>query len=95
MGRKPLYSKEFKLQAVQRTLSEDRPIAEVARDLGIKPHRLYEWRADFLENEPALLDRPPESADQELVRLRAEVARLRQAQEILKKAVAFFAKSPQ
>jgi transposase len=94
MGRKPLYSKEFKQHAVQLTLDNDRPIAEVARELGIMPHRLYEWRANFLENEPALVERSGETPDQEIARLRAENKRLRQEQEILKKAVAFFSQPP-
>ena len=96
MGRKALYSKEFKLQAVQKALDDDRPVAAVARELGIKPHRLYEWRAEFLGSEPSLIeDRRGESPEQELIRLRAENKKLRQEQEILKKAVAYFAQPPQ
>lgn len=96
MGRRPLktYTKEFKAEAVRRALSEDRPIAEVARDLGIKPHRLYQWRSEYLAD-PNRVELPGETAEQELVRLRREVERLRQEREILKKAVAFFAQPPQ
>ena len=95
MGRLQSYSKEFKKQAVQRALLEDRPMAEIARELGIKPHRLYQWRSEYLaetaESEPL----PNETPEQELARLRRDMERLRQERDILKKAVEFFARNPQ
>ena len=36
------FSREFKLQAVQRVLEGDRPAAEIARELGIPAGRLYQ-----------------------------------------------------
>lgn len=43
---KPLknYAKEFKEQAVDLLLSSDRPLVEVARELGITPASLRSWR---------------------------------------------------
>ncbi len=93
MGRGRTYSREFKREAVQRALAEDRPIAEIARELGIKPHRLYQWRSEYLASSEAV-PVVGESPEQELARLRREVERLRQEREILKKAVEFFARDP-
>ncbi len=88
------FSPEFKLEAVQRALVADRSIAEVARDLGIKPHRLYQWRSEYLA-QPGAAAAPKESPDQEVVRLRRELERVRQERDFLKKAVGFFAQNPE
>lgn len=93
MGRLQTYTREFKQQAVQRALLEDRPMAEIARELGIKPHRLYQWRSEYLaesESEPL----PNETPEQEIARLRRDLERTRQERDILKKAVEFFARNP-
>jgi len=95
MGRKKqVYATEFKQEAVRRALSEDRPIAEIARELGIKPHRLYQWRSEYLQH--SRVEDMPEAPnqEQEIHRLRAEVLRLRQERDFLKKAAAFFAQNP-
>ena len=41
------YSREFKIEAVRLTESDDQPVADVARELGIHPNNLYKWRAQF------------------------------------------------
>ena len=93
MARAKKFTKEFKRAAVQRVLVEDTPIVEIARDLGIKPGRLYQWRSEYLLQSDG--EAPPgETPEQELVRLRAELQRVRQEREILKKAVTFFAQNP-
>lgn len=63
--------------------------AEVGELLGVNESTLRNWiRRDIGEGTtPALVERP----DDEVVRLRREVARLRRANEILKTASAFFA----
>ena len=92
-GRGRVFTKEFKREAVQRSLQEDASISEIARELGIKRDRLYQWRNEyFLQSDgEAPVGETPE---QELKRLRRELARVREEREILKKAVEFFAKHP-
>lgn len=88
------FSREFKLQAVQRVVEEDRSIAEVARELGVSATLLGKWKLAYLtQDTPGPL--PKESADQEVRRLRRENERLRQERDFLKKAVGFFAQSPE
>lgn len=95
MGKKKQsYAPEFKRKAVERALRDDRPIAEVARELGIKPHRLYQWRAEFLAKED-VEPLPDETPQQELARLKRDLKRVRQERDILKKAVVFFAQHPE
>ena len=92
--RRQSYSREFKLQAVQRVLEEDRPAAEIARELGLRPKLLYRWKADYLlVAEPETV--PRESPEQEVRRLRRELERVRQERDFLKKAVGFFAQNPE
>jgi transposase len=69
----------------------EKPIAQVARDLGINEGTLGNWvsrdrRARGEQRE----DQVSETERAELVRLRRENATLRMEKEILKKAAAFF-----
>ena len=88
------YSREFKLEAVRLSEEDDRPVADVARDLGIHPNNLYKWRAQFVEEgEEAFPGKGNlSSTDEQLRRLQRENMRLREEREILKKALVFFSK---
>ena len=44
------FSKEFKLEAVR--MCEDRPVAEVARSLGVHDNSIYRWRQELSEDGP-------------------------------------------
>ena len=88
------YSKEFKLQAVQRVVEEDRSLAEVARELGVSATLLGKWKADYLAApQPGPL--PKETPEQQIRRLRRENETLRQERDFLKKAVGFFSRDPE
>lgn len=82
------FSSEFKQEAVRLLKESGRPLAQVARELDIDKTTLRSWQR--------VLDAAPGAAQQvtereELRRLRRENARLKLEQEILKKALAFFA----
>ena len=88
------FTREFKLQAVQRVIDEERPVSEVARELGIHPGLLSTWKAEYLATpQPGPL--PKETPEQELKRLRRDNERLRQERDFLKKAVGFFSQNPE
>src|SRR3954454_22150510 len=87
------YSDELRERATRLALESGRPIAQVARDLGVHKEALRTWvrqaKADAVGGTPSSLA----SAERdELKRLRGEVRELRQANEILKAASVFFAK---
>jgi transposase-like protein len=86
------YPKEFKQGAIDLARRGDRPIAEVARELGIADSCLRNWlkqdQLDRRERDDGLTSAERE----ELRRLRREVSRLKQEKEILRKAAAFFAR---
>lgn len=93
-GKRKKYSKEFKMEAVRQMEDKSRKHTEIARSLGINTSMLYRWQKE-LKNDgvhafPGHGNQTPEA--EELSRLRAEVVRLRQERDLLKKAVTFFAK---
>jgi transposase len=83
------FSDEFKRDAVEIVRSSGKPIAEVARELGIYDSSLGSWvRQDEINRG----ERAGLSSDEsrELSELRRENARLRMERELLKRAVAFW-----
>lgn len=94
MGRPSKYPPEFRREAALLVLSSDRPLAEIARELGVHHKTLGGWVA--LERQAQARAAAPgavnESERAELRRLRKEVAELRMEREILRKAAAYFAK---
>lgn len=89
------YSKEFKLEAIRLLNEKKKPVAEIARELGIKRTVLYRWRDDVNKNgDKALkkLGRPKKAEMSELSLLRQENKDLREERDILKKAAAYFAR---
>jgi transposase len=85
------YPKEFKREAVELLRSSGRPLAQVARELGVSTESLRLWRK---QAEIDAGERDGLSSDEraELRELRREVRVLRQERDLLKKAAAFFAK---
>ena len=85
------YSDELRERAVRLYFESDRPIAHVARDLGVHREALRQW----VRQAEADTGRRPEllSSDEreELKRLRKENAELRRANAILKDASVYFA----
>lgn len=88
------FSREFKVEAVRQVVQEGRSVAAVARDLEISRNLLYRWKrkleADSNEAFPGHGRMKPEQ--EELRRLRRELATVREERDFLKKAIAFFAK---
>jgi len=84
------YTPAYRREAARLVIDTGRPIAHVAREIGIGEQLLGRWVA----LERARADNPPPALDvderAELERLRVEVAELRMDREFLKKATAFF-----
>lgn len=85
------FSDEFKRDAVEIVRSSGKPIAEVARELGIYDSTLGSWVKQDQVNRG---EREGLSTDEreELAELRRENARLRMERELLKRAAAFWVK---
>lgn len=83
------FDEDFKQGAVQLVIETGKPIAQVARDLGINEGTLGNWCAR--ERRARKTDRsldPDERA--ELERLRRDVVELRMQRDVLKRSVALW-----
>ena len=86
------FSPQFKAEAVQMVIETGKPIAEVARDLGVHDGTLGNWVAAWRREHPEP-DQPVTPLEQARVKeLEEENRRLRMENEFLKKAAAFFAR---
>lgn len=98
MGERRTFTKEYKVEAVSLVQQGDRPLSQIARELGIRADLLRKWQRQ-LEQGPGCeagdvfpgQGRLP-SAEEEVRRLRREVETLRQERDFLKRAAAYFAK---
>jgi transposase len=94
MGRPTKYPDAFRKDAVELVRSSGRPIAEVARSLGINEGTLWNWCRAARDATTRAADPGgvSESERDELRRLRKEVVDLRTDKEILRRAAAYFAR---
>ena len=91
MARPKKYPDELVQRGVRLALESGRPIAEVARDLGMHPETLRRRVRRAQADSGARPDLPTTEEREEIRRLRAENFELRRANEILKSASVFFA----
>ena len=91
------YSEAFRKEAVRLANMPDRTATDVARELGIHPGQIYNWRTQFSKLSKGQfkkvdgVDYSKEEID-EIRQLKKEVARLKEERDFLKKATAYFAK---
>ena len=86
------YSEEFKKEAVEYSLSSEKSVEEVARDLGISPHNLTRWRKEYRKRgELAFPGHGKENLtpqEEKLRKLQKELTDTQIEHDILKKALA-------
>lgn len=94
MSKRRQHTKEFKLQAVKLVKEQNVSIAQAARDLDLNYNVLRNWVRDYEADSnvafPGHGKMKPEQ--EEIARLRKEVAKLKMERDILKKAAAYFAR---
>lgn len=89
------YPKEFRDEAVRQVLDRGYPIKEVAKNLSVPAHNLYKWvkqvrPAPERRREEDLLE-----ARRENLKLKADLRRVEEERDILKKAATYFARLPE
>lgn len=88
--RRRRFSDEFKREAVRLAFEGSRPVAEVARELDVRPDLLRRWRRKFEgQGSDELSD-----VERENLRLRRDLRRTEEERDILKKALAIFSDRP-
>jgi transposase len=85
------YDREFREGAVRIVKETSKPIAQIARDLGINEGTLGNWVARDRGSRQGS-DGLSKSEVEELKRLRAEVAELRMERDVLKRSVVLWVK---
>jgi transposase len=93
------YTRAYAARAVRLCEESNRPIAEVARDLGVEYATLYGWmkkagktkRREGPADPVAVPVGSPEAMQAEIERLRRELEHTKKQLEFAKKAAAFFA----
>lgn len=90
------FDAEFKREAVRLVATGGRKASEVARNLGISANLLHRWKQQYREDPahafPGRGHLKPE--DEELQRLKKQLADVTEERDILKKALAIFSKKP-
>jgi transposase len=97
MKRHEPYTQEYKLEAIQ--LAQTQGTAKTAASLGLNVNMLGRWKREHetrtAQGKPVFTGRGVEALtdqEKEIKQLRKELEIARQERDILKKAVAFFAK---
>ena len=91
-----VYTKEFKAEAVALAEKKEKPIGQIATDLGVNENMLRRWMQVSRDAAGSGIQAFPgrgRPRDEELARLRKENRSLREANEILKKAAVIFAQT--
>lgn len=83
---------EFRQRAVQLARTGDKPVAALAKDLGISESCLRNWMAQADADETGGANRLTSAEKKELAELRRRNRQLEVENEILKRAAAYFAR---
>jgi len=88
------YDPAYKLEVCKSVESGHATVAEMSRETGISENTLYIWMKRYRENreKPFVGSGRVLPENEEIVRIRKENKDLREENEILKKAAAYFAK---
>jgi transposase len=84
------YPEEFKIEAVKQVTERSHPVADVGSRIGVSQHSLYEWLKRY--SLPPVERSELQGQAAEIRRLKAELKRVSEERDILKKAAAYFAK---
>jgi transposase len=91
------YDENFKRNAVDLTLQSTRSLRQVADELGISESMLHQWRHRFAPRAGAQTGAPQnlEDATKEIARLRSELVRMQERENVLKKSLGILSETPE
>ena len=92
MQKRRKYSPEFKQGAVEQTNQPGVSCAQVARELGIGANLLSRWKRESEQGRGRVFGGAGSPRDEELAKLKRELARVKKERDFLREAATFFAR---
>jgi len=92
MSKRRRYSAEFKREAVALTRQPGVSCRQVALDIGVNPNMLTRWRREAEEASGKAFSGSGSPRDEEIAKLKRELAKVKKERDFLKEAATFFAK---
>jgi len=91
-GRRQRFTRDFKLEAVRLLELGQKPATQLALELGIRRNMLYKWQRELGAKGTKAFPGRGRTGQSEIERLKAELEKVTEERDILKKAAAYFAK---
>lgn len=88
------YDETFKKETVKYILENDKSVAQVARETGVNTNTLYGWIKKYSDQPEVKAVQTFSTSEAEHKALQKQLRDLEEENEILKKAMHYFAKSP-
>lgn len=88
------YTREYKQEAVALVQQSKQPISHIANSLGINDNLLRRWIKELSETSRAAFPGNGNPRDEEVARLKRELAEVKRERDFLREAAAYFAKQP-
>ncbi|EAQ32296.1 Transposon related ORF, HTH transcriptional regulator [Idiomarina baltica OS145] len=92
MTKRRKYSTEFKREAVEQTRQPGVSCRQVALEIGVNPNMLSRWKRELEEAPGSAHKGSGTPRDEEVARLKRELARIKKERDFLREAATFFAK---
>ncbi|MBS7743543.1 transposase [Chelatococcus sp. HY11] len=86
------FAPEFKEEAVRQVIERGYSVPDVASRLGVSAHSLYKWVKALSPDRSEQQSKELLEARSEILRLRAEMRRVEEERDLLKKAARYFAR---
>lgn len=92
MQKRRKYSPEFKQGAVEQASQPGVSCAQVARELGIGANLLSRWKRESDQGRERAFGGTGSPRDEEMAKLKRELARVKKERDFLREAATFFAR---
>jgi transposase len=93
-GKGKRYDESFKKETVKYIAENNKSVAQVAREVGVNENTLHGWVKKFSQQPEVKAVQTFSTPEAELRAMQKQIRDLQEENEILKKAMHYFAKSP-
>lgn len=88
------YTREYKQEAVALVQQSNQPISHIAKSLGLNDTMLRRWIKEFSEPARTAFTGNGNPRDEEIARLKRELAEVKRERDFLREAATYFIKNP-